>query len=86
MIVRLILWAVFGFIIYTIVKAAMQAFRAPGGSTPPEKSRGGETMERAPQCGTFVARSEAVEATLRGKTRWFCSVRCRDEFLHHHKH
>lgn len=82
MFVRLILWAIFGFIIYTIVKAAVQAFHAPK-PPPPEKSRGGETMERDPQCGTFVPRGDAVAATVRGRQHWFCSTRCRDEYLKH---
>jgi len=80
MFVRLILWAAFGFIVYTIVKAAIQAFHAPA-SPPPEKSRGGEMMERDPQCGTFVPRGDAVETTVRGKQHWFCSTRCRDEYM-----
>ena len=79
MFVRLIIWALLGFIVYVIVKAAVQVFRAP---TPPaEKSRGGETMERDPQCGTFVPRGEAVTASVRGRQHWFCSARCRDEYL-----
>lgn len=84
MFVRLILWAVLGFLVYTIVKAALQTFRAPP-PPPPEKSRGGETMERDPQCGTFVPRGDAIDATVRGQRLWFCSPRCRDEYLHHHK-
>lgn len=84
MFVRLILWAVVGFIVYTIVKAALQGFRAPRDATPPEKSRGGEAMERDPQCGTYVPRGDAVAATVRGKSYWFCSTRCRDEYQKHH--
>ncbi|NJC87013.1 MAG: hypothetical protein FIB02_00530 [Desulfuromonas sp.] len=80
MFVRLIIWALLGFIIYTIAKAAIQAFHAPA-PPPPEKSRGGETMERDPECGTFVPRGDAVQATVRGKQYWFCSTRCWDEFL-----
>lgn len=79
MFVRLILWAIFGYLVYTIVKAAVQAYRAP--APPPEKSRGGEAMERDPQCGTFVARGDAVIATVRGRSHWFCSTRCRDDYL-----
>lgn len=83
MFVRLILWAVLGFIIYTIAKAAIQAFHSPQ-APPPGKSRGGETMERDPQCGTFVPRGDAVAATIRGRQHWFCSTRCRDEYLKNH--
>jgi YHS domain-containing protein len=80
MFVRLIIWALLGFIVYVIAKAAAQAFRSPT-SPPPAKSRGGETMERDPQCGTFVPRDDAVAATIRGKQEWFCSTRCRDEYV-----
>ena len=80
MIVRLIIWALLGFIAYTIVKAALHAFHAPT-PPPPEKSRGGETMERDPQWGTFVPRGDAVTASVRGQQHWFCSARCRDEYL-----
>jgi YHS domain-containing protein len=84
MFVRLILWAILGFLVYTIVQAAWRAFHASAVAPPPEKSRGGESMERDPQCGTFVPRGDAVAATVRGKAHWFCSTRCRDEFLHKH--
>jgi len=83
MIVRLIIWALLGFIVYTIVKAALHAFHAPT-PPPPEKSRGGETMERDPQCGTFVPRGDAVTASVRGQQHWFCSARCRDAYLANH--
>ena len=83
MIVRLIIWALLGFIAYTIVKAALHAFRAPT-PPPPQKSRGGETMERDPQCGTFVPRGDAVTASVRGQQHWFCSAHCRDVYLAKH--
>jgi YHS domain-containing protein len=38
-------------------------------------------MERDPQCGTFLPRGDAVEARVRGEQHWFCSTRCRDEYL-----
>lgn len=81
MLVRLLLWLVLGYLIYTVVQAAWQAYHRPRRTPPPGKSRGGETMERDPQCGTFVPRSDAVTATVGGKQQWFCSTRCRDEFL-----
>lgn len=81
MFVRLILWAIFGFLLYTVVQAVWRALHAAPTTPPPEKSRGGETMERDPHCGTFVPRGEAVAASVHGKQHWFCSTRCRDEFL-----
>jgi len=41
-------------------------------------------MERDPQCGTFLPRGDAVEARVRGEQHWFCSTRCRDEYLKSH--
>ena len=78
---RLILWVVFGYLLYTVLKAARRAFHRPRHTPPPEKSRGGEMMERDPQCGTFVPRGDAVTARVRGEQHWFCSSRCRDEFI-----
>lgn len=80
MFIRVILWAVIGFILYTIIQAALRAFRSPP-APPAEKSPRGETMERDPHCGTYVPRGDAVEASIDGERRWFCSTRCRDEFL-----
>ncbi len=81
MFVRLILWAILGFLVYTVVQAAWRAFHAKPPTPPAAKSRGGEAMERDPHCGTYVPRGDAVEAIVRGKRRWFCSTRCRDEYL-----
>jgi len=81
MLVRLIIWAILGFLLYTVIQAARQAFHRPRQEPPPEKSRGGETMERDPQCGTYVPRGDAVTATVHGQEYWFCSARCRDDFL-----
>lgn len=80
MLIRLILWAIAGFLLYTVIQAARQAMLRPRQEPPPEKSRGGETMERDPHCGTYVPRGDAVTATVRGQQHWFCSARCRDEY------
>lgn len=82
MFVRLILWAVLGFLVYTIVQAAWRAFHAPPPPAPGQQPRG-EVMERDPHCGTYVPREDAVAAVIGGEPRWFCSRRCRDEFLKH---
>jgi YHS domain-containing protein len=81
---RLILWLVFGYLLYTVLKAARRAFHRPQHTPPPEKSRGGEMMERDPHCGTFVPRSDAVTARVHGEPHWFCSSQCRDEYFKNH--
>ena len=77
---RLILWVALSYLFATVLQAAWRAFHRPRRSPPPAKSRGGETMERDPQCGTFVPRGDAVAATVRGEPHWFCSSQCRDEY------
>lgn len=84
MFVRLILWAIFGYLIYTIVQAAWRAFHSAPNQPPPEKTRRGEAMERDPHCGTFVPRGDAVPARVHGREYWFCSTHCRDEYLKDH--
>ena len=78
--VRLILWAILGFLVYTVVKAFVQGLRA---SAPPRRDevRNGETMERDPVCGKFITRNDAVAATTGGRTHWFCSTGCRDDYF-----
>ena len=56
-----------------------QASRGPSGppSTPPGA---GEVLQRDPVCGTFVAPSTAFQKASGGKTYYFCSMHCRNEF------
>ncbi len=85
MLVRLILWAVFGFVLYTIIQAARSGMRSGSPRKPADKTPGGEEMVRDPQCGTYVPRSEALSATVSGQNHSFCSSRCRDEYLQRHR-
>lgn len=85
MLVRLILWAVLGFVLYTIIQAARSVLRSGSSHAPPGKPPGGEEMIRDPQCGTYVPHSEALSATVGGKNHSFCSSRCRDEYLQRHR-
>ena len=78
MLVRLLLWMIVGFLIYTVVQMIKQALLKP--PTPPaEKTARGEEMVRDPECGTYVPRSDAIKAQLEGKTLYFCSTDCRDK-------
>lgn len=85
MLVRLILWAVFGFVLYTIIQAARSGMRSGSPPKPADKTPGGEEMVRDPLCGTYVPRSEALFATVGEQYYGFCSSRCRDEFLQRHR-
>jgi len=80
MLVRLLLWLIFGFLAYTVFQAIKQALLKPPGP-PPEKTSRGEEMIQDPECSTFVPRSDAVKAQHNGKTLYFCSSDCRDKYL-----
>ena len=47
----------------------------------PEIKTVGQTAVKDPQCGIYVDKSLAVSAQSGGQTHYFCSERCRDEFL-----
>ena len=59
----------------SVIKQALQ--RPP---SPPEKSKQGEDMVQDPHCGTYVPRSDAVSATVKGERYYFCSEKCRTQF------
>ena len=78
--IRLLILALLGFLVYTLYSMITRSLTGGSGSIPREKSRQGEDMVRDPQCGTYVPRGDALEKTVNGKTYYFCSARCRDEF------
>ena len=82
MLVRLLIWLIVGFLVYTVFQIIRQAITKPPG-TPPEKTGRGEDMIRDPECGTYVPRRDAVKTEAKGKTCYFCSTECRDKYLEH---
>jgi hypothetical protein len=44
-------------------------------------SQGGVDLVRDDVCHTFVPRPQALQATIAGRTRHFCSPACRDKAL-----
>ena len=80
--IRLLLFALLGFLAYTLFTALLRSLPGRGSTgAPPEKTKKGEDMVQDPQCGTFVPRGEALEKTIRGTTYHFCSKECRDRFI-----
>lgn len=77
MLVRLLLWLIVGFLIYTVLQIVKQALlKRP--APPAEKTARGEEMIKDPACGIYVPRNDAVKAEVKGKTHYFCSAACRD--------
>jgi len=82
MLVRLLLWLIVGFLVYTVFQAVKQAILKPP-APPAEKTSRGEEMVQDPECGTYVPRNDAVKTQVNGKTRYFCSTECRDKYQQH---
>lgn len=43
--------------------------------------RAGVKLRRDPVCGTYVAPASALSLTSGGTTQYFCSEKCRNEYL-----
>jgi YHS domain-containing protein len=43
--------------------------------------RSGVKLQRDPVCGTYVAPGSALTTTTSGTTQYFCSEKCRNEYL-----
>ncbi|ORJ62103.1 hypothetical protein [Geothermobacter hydrogeniphilus] len=81
--IRLLLLAIFAFLIYAMVSAILRIFRRGQGLNPPspaEKSDAGEEMVKDPECGTYLPRSDALKETIAGHPQFFCSTACRDAY------
>jgi YHS domain-containing protein len=48
---------------------------------PRRKVKSGVKLERDPVCGTYVAPGSALSLTAGGTTRYFCSEKCRNEYI-----
>ncbi len=79
MFVRLLLWILLGFVVYTGYQAVKRVLNAPK-PKPPEKTSRGEEMVKDPQCGTYLPRSDAHSAQINGQTCYFCSEKCRTAY------
>lgn len=53
---------------------------AEKGGLPPRHDPG-EPLVRDPECHTQIPRSDALTATIEGRTVYFCSRECRDVYL-----
>ncbi|BCR03349.1 hypothetical protein DESUT3_04180 [Desulfuromonas versatilis] len=78
--IRLLIFALLCFLIYTLYTAVIRSLSGKGGTLPGEKTRRGEDMVQDPQCGTYLPRSDALEKSVNGTRHFFCSKECRDAF------
>lgn len=82
MLLRLIFFAVLIFLAYRAAKWFISYVNrekiAPPGKPPP---LGREDLVEDPHCRIYVPKSAALKEEIGGKTHYFCSRQCRDEFL-----
>jgi uncharacterized protein len=79
--IKLLILGILGFLAYTFFTAIIRLVTGGKKAAPPQKTRQGEDMVRDPQCGTYLPRGDAIEKTIGGEKHYFCSARCRDEFI-----
>lgn len=79
---RLLLLAVLAYIVYAVLRSWLGLLSPRRRSVPPPKAKDGrgEEMVRDPHCGTYLPRSDALEKSVGGQTRYFCSAKCRDAY------
>ena len=79
---RLIIFILLVFLVYTLWTALTRSLRGRQNNDQPSapRSRRGEDLVQDPHCGTYVPRSEALEAQIGGHRHIFWSAACRDAF------
>ncbi len=69
-----------GIIFYLLFSRPRRKFRT---SPPPQNPRV-KKLVRDPVCGVYIDEEVAIRLHYQGKTYYFCSEKCRDEFLKTH--
>jgi len=78
---RVVLILVLLIIVARMFWRVVDAAIAAASGEPPRKVKSGVKLERDPVCGTYVAPSSALSLTTGGTTRYFCSEKCRNEYI-----
>lgn len=75
-ILRLIIIIVLGYIAYRVVRSFLSKKELP-----PTRPKGAiDEMVQDPQCKVYIPMRQAEKRVLRGKTYYFCSASCAEEF------
>lgn len=76
-------------VVRAVVRFLMQSFGSYFRTPPPARqqpTRGSNLpltgeLKRDPVCGTYTVAATSLQQTVNGETHYFCSARCRDEFM-----
>jgi len=78
--VRLLLFAVLGYVLWRLLWRAAKALFVGMGYQPPGAKGQSVGLVRDPICGTFVLPSTALTSGSGSATRYFCSEKCRRDY------
>lgn len=78
---RLILLAILILIVARMFWRMMDAVIEGASGRPRRQVRTGVKLQRDPVCGTYVSPGSALSLTAGGATHYFCSDKCRNEYL-----
>lgn len=84
---RVLLWVIRALAVLLLIRMVVNALMggrrrapaAPRQSRPPQERALGELV-KDPNCGTYVAKASAIAVGTGDNARYFCSVKCRDEY------
>ena len=83
--IRVLLIAVLMLVIANAFWRLVDGIMDAVGGTTRHQSRGGPPpavrLARDPVCGTHVPVNAALSVTTKGRTQYFCSEKCRDQYL-----
>ena len=78
--IRLLLFAVLGYILFRLLWSAVKGIFLGMGYRPPGPEGQSVGLVRDPVCGTFVMPSTALTSGSGSNTRYFCSEKCRQDY------
>lgn len=78
---RLILFAILAFVLWRVGWRLIKGIFEGMGYQPPGGAPNTVGLVRDPVCGTFVMPSKALTSGSGAETRFFCSEKCRDDYV-----
>lgn len=81
MIFRLLIGIVILYLVYKVVRMFRPTPPGLGTSGALRRPRAGEDLVEDPLCHTYIPVSNAWKATVDGKTLYFCSQKCLDQYI-----
>lgn len=90
---RLVFELLISIVVIAVVRAVagflLKSFGAFFSTAPPPRQQRSQAsslpltgeLKRDPVCGTYIVAETSLQQTVNGSTQYFCSARCRDEFV-----